>query len=108
MKKLLLLAAAASVLGGVGHADEFSRTVDLPTSLDTRADFEKARTTILDAATELCESVEYVGVSSFYKPRLTRECVEDAYANAIAQEPTGLLLAYVEGDFVPPAALAEN
>lgn len=109
MKNLIKIAALAALLGAPAFGEETaSIEVAIPTSLENTAALEEARMAILDAATELCEAVDYSGVSAFYKPTLDRRCIADAYANALAQEPTGRLIAYVEDRADPYLLLAQK
>jgi len=106
MKNLIKLAALAAVFGAPAFAEEKQAIVEIPSVLETSADLEVARLAILETATELCESVRYPGIQAFHKARLDRECVADAYADALAQEPTGKLLDYAQSNNDPFLTLA--
>ena len=76
MKNLIKIAALAALLGAPAFGEETaSIEVAIPTTLEDTAALENARMAILDAATELCEAVDYSGVSAFYKPTLDRKCI---------------------------------
>ncbi|MFC6198902.1 hypothetical protein [Ponticaulis profundi] len=96
MKKFISALAIAAFLTGPVMAEEISVTVEIPVEATAEAQAEATHTALLAAAQEVCDQVEYVGISRFYTPSLKKECVSKTYDDALAQDTSGRLLASLE------------
>ncbi len=77
-------------------AEEVSVTVDVPVYAETADEVAARDAAILAAAEQVCDDLEFVGISKFYSSNLKKTCVADAVKTARIQTPDGQVLAYAD------------